>query len=176
MVRGPVSVLLFDSTPAWNNKRRLLYVKLLTPPYPPPLLRPGWATVAQQLLTTSTTLSMVSTFFGFWQFCLKDKNRATFSKKPSPEHPVSDRPKCQAQLVAYGIWSRSRVQMGIVFSDCATSTKMVLLLKWNECKINRSQKWTNLIRQVYMWFQEEQGSCLVTYTAVDTKLMYLLFW
>ena len=27
-----------------------------------------------------------------------------------------------------------------------------------------------------MWFQEEQGSCLVTYTAVDTKLMYLLFW
>ena len=145
MVRGPVSVLLFDSTPAWN-KGRLLYVKLLTPLYPPPLPRPGWATVAQQLLTTSTTLSMVSTFFGFWQFCLKDKNRATFSKKPSPEHPVSDRPKCQAQLVAYGRWSRSRSSdmMGIMFFDCATSTKMVLLLNWSESKINRSQKWTNL--------------------------------
>ena len=78
---GLVSVLLFDSTPAWN-KRRLLYVKLLTPlPYP--------ATGEPQLLR---------------------KFRATFSKKPSPEHPVSARPKCQAQLVAYGRWSRSRVQ------------------------------------------------------------------
>ena len=40
-----VSVLLFDSTPAWN-KRRLLYVKLLPPP--PPLSYP--ATGEPQLL------------------------------------------------------------------------------------------------------------------------------
>ena len=173
---GPVSVLLFDSTPAWN-KSRLLYVKLLTPPYAPPLPRHGWATVAQQLLTTSTTLSIVSTFFGFWQLCLKNKNRATFSKKPSPEHPVSDRPKCLAQLVAYGIWSRSRVQTWWVscFSivlHLQTCASFKLKRKQNYPKSKMNEPW----RQVYMWFQEEQGSCLVTYTAVDTKLMYLLFW
>ena len=133
---GLVSVLLFDSPPAWN-KRRLLYVKLLPPPPPAPLLpRHGWASVAPQILTTSTTLS---NFLGFWQLFVKNKNRATFSKKPSPEHPVSDRLKCQAQLVAYGRWSRSRVQTWLCYAY-----KMVLLLNRNESQINRSKKWTNL--------------------------------
>ena len=31
------------------------------------------------------------------------------------------------------------------------------------------------MNEPYMWFQEKQGSCLVTYTALDTKLMYFLF-
>ena len=89
-----VSVLLFDSTPAWN-KRRLLYVKLVSH---------YCSANFDNFYHFAQLFRFLTTFF------TKTKIGQLSQKKPSPEHPVSARPKCQAQLVAYGRWSRSRVQ------------------------------------------------------------------
>ena len=64
---GLVSVLLFDSTPAWN-KRRLLYVKLLTPtrPSPTPL---------------RVSLSCSANFDNFYHFEQLFRFLTTFCKK-----------------------------------------------------------------------------------------------